>query len=53
MAAAAGKGTFMVPELRAEREASALDLRELSAFVDGGEFMTERKKRMCECSLAS
>ena len=40
---------FMVPELRREREKSSLDLKELSVFLDGGEFISETRKRMCKC----
>ncbi len=40
----------MVDLLRAEREGSSLDLRELTAFVDGGEAISERRKQICEGS---
>lgn len=44
---AAGKASgFMAPELRREREASKLDLPELITFVDGGEMITQARKRM-------
>ena len=39
---------FMVPELRREREASSLDLPELTVFIDGGEYFSEKRKRMCK-----
>ena len=39
---------YMVPELRREREASALNLTELTEFIDGGEMITEKRKRVCE-----
>lgn len=39
---------YMVPELRREREASALNLTELTEFIDGGEMITEKRKKMCE-----
>ena len=39
---------YMVPELRREREASALNLAELTEFIDGGEMITEKRKRICE-----
>ena len=38
----------MVPELRREREASALNLAELTEFIDGGEVITEKRKKICE-----
>ena len=41
-------GGYMVPELRREREASALNLTELTEFIDGGEMITEKRKRVCE-----
>ncbi len=44
----AEKEAFVVPELRVEREGSSLDVQELTAFVDGSEFMTEKKRKMCE-----
>ena len=46
--AAAKKGEFVVPELRREREASKLDLPELTTYVDGGEWITEKRKAMCK-----
>ena len=39
-------GGYMVPELRREREASALNLAELTEFIDGGEMITEKIKRV-------
>ena len=39
-------GGYMVPELRREREASALNLAELTEFIDGGEIITEKVKRV-------
>lgn len=42
------EGGYVVPELRTEREASSLDLRELIAFVDGGEAASERRREICE-----
>ena len=41
-------GGYMVPELRREREASALNLQELTEFIDGGEMITEKRKKVCE-----
>ena len=38
----------MVPELRREREESALNLQELTEFIDGGELVTEKKKKICK-----
>ena len=38
----------MVPELRRERERSTLNLPELTQFIDGGEFTTEKRRKMCE-----
>ena len=38
---------FMAPELHREREASSLDLPELTVFIDGGEYFTEKRKTMC------
>lgn len=47
MAAAKG-GNFMVPELRREREASKLDLPELTTFIDGGEWVSDKRRAMCK-----
>ena len=44
----ARSSSFMVPEFRREREASTLNLQELTEFVDGGEMMTEKRKRVCK-----
>jgi hypothetical protein len=41
-------GGYMVPELRREREASALNIPELTEFIDGGEMITEKRKRASE-----
>ena len=46
--AAAKKEGFVVPELRREREASKLDLPELTTYVDGGEWITEKRRAMCK-----
>lgn len=43
---------WMVEELRREREASSLELEELTNFVDGNEVMTERRRRMCRLRRA-
>ena len=45
MAEASG---FVVPELRREREATKLEISELTAFLDGGDFITEKRRRMCK-----
>lgn len=42
---------YMAPELRREREASKLDLPELTTFVDGGEMITENRRRMCKLDV--
>ena len=39
---------FMVPELRAERERSSLDLQELTTLLDGGKFVTKRRLKACK-----
>ena len=39
-------GGYMVPELHREREESALNLAELTKFIDGGEMITEKRKRV-------
>ena len=39
---------WMAEELRREREASSLDLEELTNFLDGNEIMTERRREICE-----
>ena len=44
----AAEGGFMVPELRRERERSTLNLPELTQFIDGGEFISEKRREMCE-----
>ena len=41
---------WMVEELRRERQASRLDLEELTNFVDGNEALTEKRRAICECS---
>ena len=41
---------FMVEELRREREQSSLNLEELTHFIDGGEFITEKKRHICKCT---
>lgn len=43
----------MVPELRREREASKLDIPELTSYIDGGEMVTERRRKMCESSCVA
>ena len=43
---------FMAPELSREREASKLDIQEITIFIDGGEMVSEKRKSMC-MSLAS
>ena len=44
-------GGYMVPELRREREASSLNLPELTEFIDGGEIITEKRKEVCKSSF--
>ena len=39
---------FMVEELRREREASSLSIPELTIFVDGGEFFSEKRSQICK-----
>ena len=39
---------FVVPELRREREASKLEISELTSFLGGGDFITEKRRRMCK-----
>ena len=41
---------FMVEELRREREQASLNLEELTHFIDGSEFITEKKRRICKCT---
>ena len=41
---------FMVEELRREREQSSLNVEELTHFIDGSEFITEKKRRICKCT---
>ena len=48
MAAAGREGGFMAPELRRERERSTLNLPELTHFNDGGEYITEMRRKVCE-----
>ena len=48
MASAGDSQTSVAPELRRERERSALDVEELTNFLDGGEFITERRRAICE-----
>ncbi len=39
---------FMVEELRREREASSLNISELTTFVDGGEMFSEKRRETCK-----
>ena len=39
---------WMVEELRQEREASTLDVEELTNFIYGNEAMTERRREICK-----
>ena len=39
---------WMGEELRREREASSLDLEELTNFLDGDESRTNRRRQICE-----
>ncbi len=39
---------FMVEELRREREASSLNISELTTFVDGGEMFSEKRRGTCK-----
>ena len=38
----------MEEALRRERQASSLDIEEITHFVDGNESMTERRREICE-----
>lgn len=38
--------SYVVPELRREREASALNLQELTEFIYGGEMIAETRKKI-------
>ena len=38
--------SFMVEELKRERERSKLNLEELTNLLDGGEMFTEKRRRM-------
>jgi len=44
---------FMVEELRREREASSLDILELTNFVEGGEVFSEKKRTICKSQYIS
>ena len=39
---------WMSEGLKREREASSLNLEELTNFLDGNEAMTERRRKICE-----
>ena len=39
---------WMVEELRREREASQLDIEEITNFISGNEALTERRREICE-----
>ena len=41
----------MVAELRKERDGSKLNLLELTNFIDGGEAMTEKRRKMSKKGL--
>ena len=43
-----GESDFVVPELRREREASQLDLPELTAYLDGGEMIGDMRRKICK-----
>ena len=43
---AARENGFMAKELRIERERSKLNIEELTLLLDGGEMLSERKKKM-------
>ena len=38
----------MVEELRREREASKLDIEEITNFISGNETLTARRREICE-----
>ena len=44
-----GGSGYMAPELRVERERSDLVLEELTNMLDGGQPITEMRRRMSEC----
>ena len=39
---------WMVEELRREREASSLDIEELTHFLSGNEALTESRRQICK-----
>ena len=39
---------WMVEELRKEREASQLDIEEITNFISGNEVLTARRREICE-----
>jgi hypothetical protein len=39
---------WMVEELRKEREASQLDIEEITNFISGNEALTARRREICE-----
>lgn len=41
-----GESDFVVPELRRERDASKLDLPELTLYLDGGEMMGQVRRKI-------
>ncbi len=46
MASAVKKDGFMVKELQVERERSKLDTERLTQLLDGGEILTEQRRKM-------
>ena len=46
-AMAAASADFMVEDLKKEREGSKLNNQELTHFLDGGEWMTEKRRKIC------
>lgn len=51
MAVASKNNGFMVEELRREREASSLNISEVTAFLYGGEIFSEKRKKICKVDL--
>ncbi len=48
MAGAVKESEYMAKELRVERERSKLSINQLTQLLDGGEIVTERRRKMGE-----
>ena len=45
----AASANFMVADLRKERDGSRVSIPELTNLIDGGEGMTEKRRKISKC----